>query len=734
MLKHALTKFFQYYINFFHLVFRNTFKYIQFTELSQPDFYERIYPLKKAFTPTGWFICEITAKGSFPCTTATITAHDRALTLHKKINLEKCKTAKRIIYLPFQPDYLTLNIDTQMGKIDTLDISFKKVTRAFADKAINKKLSYFHRRYQLPSSESLKLHERYAAYSDGFDMLSNQVLSYQQWIEQKENFSFYRQAVSEYLFHPVISIILPVYNTPVELLAEAIQSVQHQTYPSWQLCIADDASDHEDTRQYLKEVATRDSRIKLIFREHNGHISAASNSALALAEGEFIAFLDHDDLLSPHALTEVVAAINHHPTAKLLYSDEDKIDLDGNRHHPHFKPDWNPDLFYSCNYVSHFAVYRRDIANQIKGLREGFEGSQDYDFTLRYIRHLKPSDIVHIPKVLYHWRELPGSTAVSLSEKGYAHRAGLLALQDHFSGSGVRVTDGQSAGSYRLLWPLPAKPPLVSLLIPTRDTLHHLKKCVDSIIEKTSYPHYEILILDNQSVEPETLGYFASLSAHENIRIVKYDAPFNYSSINNYGAALARGEVLALVNNDIEVISPDWLTEMVRHAVRKDVGCVGAKLYYGNDTIQHAGVICGLGGINGVAGHSHKFYPREHPGYFNRLLLTQNLSAVTAACLLVKKSIYTQVSGLDEEHLAVAFNDVDFCLRVKEAGYRNIWTPYAELYHHESVSRGHEDTPEKLARFQAECDYMRQRWGERLRKDPAYSPNLTLDREDFSYG
>lgn len=733
MLKNALCKFIYLFSNLYYFIFRNVLFEQKSTTSLQSAHFQKTYHFSQAIPADSWFILEIKVEGSFPCSTATIDIRSTTC-IHNKINIEKSKTTKRIIHIPFSPKQLILTIDCAPDKISRLDVSLKRVTSAFSERTINRKLSYFHRRYQLPLPSSSQLYERYAFYKDAFDILSKQVLTYEKWIEQKEILSTTQQHSKALSFQPVISIILPVYNTPVELLSACIESVIYQSYTNWQLCIADDASYQEDTKQYLRQVARQDDRIKLIFRENNGHISAASNSALALAEGEFIAFLDHDDLLSPHALAEVVSTINRHPTVKLLYSDEDKIDLDGNRHHPHFKPDWNPDLFYSCNYVSHFAVYRRDIANRIKGLREGFEGSQDYDFTLRYLKHLTPADIVHIPKVLYHWRELPGSTAVSLSEKGYAHQAGLQALQDHFSGSGVRVTDGQSAGSYRLVWPLPAKPPLVSLLIPTRDTLHHLKTCVDSIIEKTSYPHYEILILDNQSVEPETLGYFASLSAHENIRIVKYDAPFNYSSINNYGAKLARGEILALVNNDIEVISPDWLTEMVRHAIRKDVGCVGAKLYYGNDTIQHAGVICGLGGVNGVAGHSHKFYPREHPGYFNRLLLTQNLSAVTAACLLIKKSIYTQIRGLDEEHLAVAFNDVDFCLRVAEAGYRNVWTPYAELYHHESVSRGHEDTPEKLARFQAECDYMRQRWGERLRKDPAYSPNLTLDREDFSYG
>ena len=531
----------------------------------------------------------------------------------------------------------------------------------------------------------------------------------------------------------VISVIMPTYNTPEVFLRRAIESVVAQSYPYWELCIADDASTQTHVRHVLEEYARRDARIKVKFREENGHISAASNSALELATGDYVALLDHDDELAPHALQFVVHTISMEPAAQIIYSDEDKIDEEGNRSDPHFKSDWNPDLFFSQNYISHLCVYRRDLLQRIGGFREGVEGSQDQDLLLRCLSHVKTSAIVHIPKVLYHWRMAKGSTALASSEKSYTTEAGIKALTDFFDAQGrkdIKVELGLAPNTYRICYPIPDPEPLVSMLIPTRDMLVVLEPCIRSILEKTTYGNYEIIIIDNESVEPDTLEYFERIQIQDHrVRVLPYHHPFNYSAINNYGVQHARGELIGLINNDIEVISPQWLTEMVSHAVRPDIGCVGAKLYYDDETIQHAGVIVGLGG---VAGHSHKNYPRDASGYVQRLKIVQNLSAVTAACLVVRKSVYEQVGGLEEAGLRVAFNDVDFCLKVREAGHRNLWTPYAELYHHESKSRGFEDTPEKVERFNSEIEFVKSKWGDNLRRDPYYNQNLTLVREDFS--
>ena len=530
---------------------------------------------------------------------------------------------------------------------------------------------------------------------------------------------------------PLISIVVPVYNPDEQLLIDCIESVIAQSYTNWELCLADDKSTKSYVKKVLKEYGIKDSRIKPVLRKKNGHISAASNSALEVATGEWMALLDHDDLLHEHALFHVVKAINEKPKVEFIYSDEDKINLNGQRVEPHFKSDWNLDLLYSQNYVSHLGVYKTDIINKIGGFRLGYEGSQDYDLLLRYSREIDQTNIIHISKVLYHWRIVEGSTALASGEKSYTTDAGIKALQDHFKAlnEDVVVEEGPGANMYKVNWQI-AIEPLVSLIIPTYNGYEITKQAIDSIIEKTTYQNYEILLVDNNSNDPIALEYFEELDKHEKITVLRYPFPFNYSAINNFAAKQAKGEIVGLVNNDVEVISPEWLTEMVSHAQRKDVGCVGAMLYFDNDTIQHAGVITGLGG---VAGHSHKHFPKDHPGYFYRLKLVQNLSAVTAACLMIKKTAFDEVNGLNEEDLTVAFNDVDFCLKVQAAGYRNLWTPYAELYHYESISRGAEDNPVKVARFNKEVDYMKSTWSTDKKSDPCYSPNLTTDREDFTY-
>ncbi|MCX2780159.1 glycosyltransferase family 2 protein [Microbulbifer thermotolerans] len=553
---------------------------------------------------------------------------------------------------------------------------------------------------------------------------------YQSWIREVESSQKISPSSAE-PNGPLFSLLLPTFNTDPTLLRACIDSVLAQTYPRWQLCIADDASTDSAVRECLLEYQKRDERIKVIFREQNGHISAASNSALKLAEGEYIALLDHDDTLAPHALQRVCAEIGKNPDAQLIYSDEDKIDVAGERFDPHFKPNWNPDLLLSQNYICHLTVLRRELVNQVGGFRVGTEGSQDHDLLLRCMPYLDARNVVHIPEILYHWRAIEGSTAQSSSSKDYAAEAGLRAVGDYLQAawSGATVEPGTAPNTYRVRWPVPNSEPLVSLLVPTRDGYDILKPCIDAILTRTDYRNFELLILDNQSRCENTLNYLREVADDPRVSVHRWDYPFNYSAINNFGATFARGEILGLINNDIEPINSDWLTEMVTHACRPEIGCVGAKLYYPNDTIQHGGVILGIGG---VAGHSHKYFQRDDYGYFSRLHLVQNLSAVTGACLLLRKSVFEEVGGLDEENLAVAFNDVDLCLKVREAGYRNLWTPYAELYHHESVSRGADNTTAKRRRAQREAEYMRRRWGSLLDNDPAYNPNLTLVYEDFS--
>jgi GT2 family glycosyltransferase len=530
---------------------------------------------------------------------------------------------------------------------------------------------------------------------------------------------------------PLISVLMPVFDTPKDLLDLAIRSVVQQLYANWELCIADDASSKPWMRPLLEAWQQQDQRIRVVFRESNGHISEATNSAFSMARGEWIALLDHDDVLAPNALAEVACAIENHPDAEIIYSDEDKIDDVGKRFNPFFKPDWSYDLFTGQNYLNHLTVHRAANIRRVGGWRIGFEGSQDYDLTLRIIEATGQDGIIHIPKVLYHWRAARGSAAGDKTAKNYAHHAGRRALAEHAARTGIdaEVLSVGEEQYYRLKRAIPADPPLVSIIIPTRDKVDILRTCVGSVLNKTKYPRFEILIVDNHSTDPDTIEYLTTVTRLANVKVLRYEKQFNYSSINNFAVRQAAGHIVCLMNNDIEVINGGWLTELVAHAVRPTIGCVGAKLYYPDDTLQHAGVILGLGG---VAGHSHKHYKRSEGGYYGRLMLVQNLSAVTAACMAVRKSVYLEAGGLDEENLAIAFNDVDFCLRVRKLGYLNVWTPFAELYHHESASRGSDSAPGAVKRFQEEIFYMKRRWGKELRADAYYSINLTRDREDFS--
>lgn len=558
---------------------------------------------------------------------------------------------------------------------------------------------------------------------------------YQEWIRRYDTLDEERRRgiknkIDEMKFQPKISIVMPVYDPPLHLLEEAILSVRKQLYPEWELCIADDASKNDAVRVLLGRNAEEDSRIKIVYRNENGHISAASNSALELATGEYVALMDNDDLLPEHALFWVAQAIIGNPDAGLIYSDEDKINETGERYDPYFKCAFNYELFLAQNMICHLAVYRRDLIEAVGGFRVGFEGSQDYDLALRVTEQISVSRVVHVPRVLYHWRAIAGSTALSSDEKYYAVEAGRRAVSEHLQRNGLSAfVEPAPEVPYmnRVRFVSPGLLPLVSIIIPTRDCSELLGLCINSILQRTSYSTYELIIIDNGSVEPKTAQLFEKLPK-DKITIVHDNSPFNYSAINNLGAKVAKGKYLCLMNNDIEIITPDWLEEMLSFAVNPDVGCVGARLWYPDGRLQHGGIILG---INGVAGHAYKKSLRSQTGIMNRAKLHQNLSAVTGACLLVGRHIYEKVGGLDETFV-VALNDVDFCLRVREAGYRNVWTPYAEMFHHESASRGLDDSPEKQDRFYGEFLRMQKRWGNDLLNDPAYSPNLTLDFEDCS--
>lgn len=530
-------------------------------------------------------------------------------------------------------------------------------------------------------------------------------------------------------WRPFISLLMPVYNPPERWLRRAIESIREQIYDNWELCIANDASTEPTVRTVLDEIAATDTRIRVTHRESNGHISAASNSALEIARGEFTACIDQDDELPLHALYEVAVFLQTHRDCGLVYSDEDKIDEEGRRYEPYFKPDWNPDLFHGQNFASHLSVYRTALVRRVGGFRTGFEGSQDWDLALRVIERLRDDQIGHIPKILYHWRAIPGSTALLVAEKNYPIEAARRALTEHFERTGVHAGLSPVPGDHwRVHYELDETPP-VTIVIPTRNGLDLLKVCVGSILSKTTYPDYDVLIVDNGSDDPATLDWLSTLSRDPRCSVIRHEAPFNYSELNNFGICKARGSVVALLNNDIEVITPGWLEEMASHALRPGVGAVGAMLYFPNDTIQHAGIVLGIGG---VAGHPFKTLARGAGDEKNRVRLAQNYSAVTAACMVIRKDTIQAAGGFDAEALPVAFNDVDLSLRLRCAGLRNVWTPFAEFYHHESATRGNETTPDKQARFASEVGTMLQRWGLLLRNDPAYNPNLTLHGEDLS--
>lgn len=541
----------------------------------------------------------------------------------------------------------------------------------------------------------------------------------------KDYSSNFVQRLDRLELQPLVSIVLPVYNPNPKWLREAIDSVLLQIYSHWELCIADDASTNLGVKETLLEYSEFHKNIKVAFREQNGHISQASNTALELATGEFVALLDHDDILPAHALARVVDCINEHPDASVIYSDEDKIDESGHRSQPHFKSDWNPDLLIGQNFISHLGVYRRSDVKRVGGFREGVEGAQDWDLVLRVSERCSPQQIRHIPEVLYHWRSIEGSTAMDIGEKNYAHTAAGKAIEDHLSRIGKAATlEPVDRYYWRPRYSIPEPAPLIAIVIPTKDHIDLLETCIDSIQSKTSYPNFQIVVADNDSEDPSSLEYFEEIQKR-GIEVFRIPGKFNFSKINNSIISDRSESLICLLNNDTTIINEDWLDEMVMHACRDEIGIVGAKLLFPHDHVQHAGIVLGIGGIGSEA---FKYIHKTDDGYIHRAFLIGNYSAVTGACMLFRKSIWEELHGLNEDETPNAYSDVDFCLRCQEKGYRILFTPFAQLYHHQSASRG-QDSSEAL---QSSTKYMQKRWGSYIQRDPYYNPNLTWEREDFT--
>ncbi len=541
--------------------------------------------------------------------------------------------------------------------------------------------------------------------------------------EEQRNFVFKR--------HILLSIIVPLYNTPREYLCEMIESVKAQTYSNWELCLADGSdAEHDYVGEICTEYANADTRIKYKKLEKNLGISGNTNAAIEMTEGEYIALFDHDDKLHPAALYEMVKAVNE-KEADFIYTDEAKFTKNEKSDAYDFfcKPDFSPDMLRSCNYICHFTSFSRELYQKVGGFRSEFDGSQDHDMILRLTE--KAEKIIHIPEILYYWRCHAASVASDVTAKPYTTEAAKAALSEHLSRVGLsgEIMSSMLPSTYRIKYKINGEP-LVSLMIPNKDHTEELKLCLDSVYGLSAYKNFEVVIIENNSTEEKTFEFYEYAKQHySNLRVVTWKHEFNYSKINNFGFEHILGEYVILLNNDIEIITPEWIEEMLMFTQRDDVGAAGMMLYYPDNTVQHGGVILGHGG---VAGHSHKHYPRGVPGYFGRLSFAQNYSAVTAAAMMVKASVYREVGGLDPL-FAVAFNDIDFCVRIGKAGYRIVWTPYAEAYHYESKSRGQEDSPEKIKRFEGEIQSFLNRWCDLLAEgDPYYNPNLTLEKDDFS--
>ena len=534
---------------------------------------------------------------------------------------------------------------------------------------------------------------------------------YRQWFRQQTPGQFFPVGQK-----PLISFIVPVYNPIPKYFINCLESVLSQTYSHWQLCLADDHSSNPEIRQILDNYQKKDSRIFVAYQTKHRHISATSNLALQLARGEYIALLDHDDEIPKFALAEIVKFLNRFPKADLIYSDEDKLEPNGQHSDPALKPDFSPDYLYSTNYLCHLAVIRKNLIDQVGGFRLGLEGSQDYDLFLR-IHRITPN-IYHLPQVLYHWRKLPGSTASLYSDKSYAQIASLKTLRDFF-GHRATLTVGLQPGTFRVKYPI-INLPKISIIIPSKDKLSLLQPCLNSIFDKTTYSNYEVLLINNHSQKSQTIKYLRSLKSNPKVKIFSYNHPFNYSSVNNFAVQKCSGDYLLFLNNDTRLISPDWLESLLEHAQRPDIRAVGCKLLYPNLNIQHAGIILGLGGIANSASLGLSDLASQPFPLLNSKDVIRNFLAVTGACLMIHKNKFLSVGGFNPQ-FKIAYNDVDLCLRLIEKGYRNLYTPYAQLYHLESASISRR---RDFMLFKKEQELFRKKWSKYTNYDPFFTPHL----------
>ena len=598
-------------------------------------------------------------------------------------------------------------------------IQWTKMFRKLSPYTIRKGFRYM--KHYGPKEFWIRLHERFEPEEVPYGPW------YRAYIPTEETLETQRKQKFDY--SPLISIAVPAYQTPVEFLRQMIESLIVQTYSNWELCIVNASPDNEEMQKVLAEYSAGDSRVRFCNLKENLGIAENTNRAFAMTKGEFVGLLDHDDLLAPNALYEIVKILQDHPQADALYTDEDKVTTELDEHfQPHLKPDFNLDLLRSNNYICHFFVVRKSIVEKAGGFRKEFDGAQDYDFIFRCTENA--GEVLHVPEILYHWRTHKASTADNPASKMYAFEAGKRAIEAHLERTGTKgeVSHTQDLGFYRVKYPVQGKP-LVSVIIPNKDEKETLQTCLEMLEKNTGYQNFEIIIVENNSTTDEIFRYYKELSGNRKIHLLRWGKEFNYSAINNFATAHAKGEYLLFLNNDVKSINPDWLEEMLGVCQRPEVGGVGAKLIYPDNTIQHAGCVIGMGGI---AGHMFVDMPADRTGYLHKASLLQDMSAVTAACLLMKKEVFEQAGGFTEE-LAVAFNDVDLCLKVRKNGYLIVYDPYAKLYHMESKTRGAEDSKEKVRRFQTEIEYMRCHWIDILKNgDPCYNKNLSLTKWNYS--
>ena len=598
-------------------------------------------------------------------------------------------------------------------------IQWTKMFRKLSPYTIRKGFRYM--KHYGPKEFWIRLHERFEPEEVPYGPW------YRAYIPTEETLETQRKQKFDY--SPLISIAVPAYQTPVEFLRQMIESLIVQTYSNWELCIVNASPDNEEMQKVLAEYSAGDSRVRFCNLKENLGIAENTNRAFAMTKGEFVGLLDHDDLLAPNALYEIVKILQDHPQADALYTDEDKVTTELDEHfQPHLKPDFNLDLLRSNNYICHFFVVRKSIVEKAGGFRKEFDGAQDYDFIFRCTENA--GEVLHVPEILYHWRTHKASTADNPASKMYAFEAGKRAIEAHLERTGTEgeVSHTQDLGFYRVKYPVQGKP-LVSVIIPNKDEKETLQTCLEMLEKNTGYQNFEIIIVENNSTTDEIFRYYKELSGNRKIHLLRWGKEFNYSAINNFAVAHAKGEYLLFLNNDVKSINPDWLEEMLGVCQRPEVGGVGAKLIYPDNTIQHAGCVIGMGGI---AGHMFVDMPADRTGYLHKASLLQDMSAVTAACLLMKKEVFEQAGGFTEE-LAVAFNDVDLCLKVRKNGYLIVYDPYVKLYHMESKTRGAEDSKEKVRRFQTEIEYMRCHWIDILKNgDPCYNKNLSLTKWNYS--